>query len=533
MLADGLVLQWVIYTEARPYRLVSFDCTVIRDRGVYLTTRSGEGWDGAASPEFTADIVVVPTATGLTCRARVNHPEGVRVLKTVIHGLPPGLLRTTAGDGHRSIGARHRSTEYPGPWPTPVVWLEPDVVGRRFVARTACSTVARKAFSARLRPSGDTELMLYEEAHAPSYGPEFSGATWNLSFVPSVMGELAAHGDELGQLWHLKPMEEREDASPWLRRCDLVVRLSGMDFNGRVHLDFDGMAEVAALLGRYGDLSHTLFHVSGWDGAYMRECPCLRPAPQLGGSEGLRRLVSAIHASGAKVILGTNPACASEELALREGLTRYQSQGFMGGAIDYPARDWDGDGFSETGWLLLNLSFAEYRDRLTARCEELIDTLGVDGFYLGGTDLYASDRRGDPFEGWRALVRELRELRRDLVLVGEGHADYIACLTPVFEPHSRVDSAEFQLTVGKWGRSVAYSAVADAQHRAGVGEHVHAQYRPLKGVSRSVLPAVTVARKTLETNLEYVMTGLQWARTWQALYGSRPPNLDVEAQRLL
>ena len=236
----------------------------------------------------------------------------------------------------------------------------------------------------------------------------------------------------------------------------------------------------------------------------------------------MRNLVAAVHASGARLILHTNPAAASEGRAQVEGLEQYQSQGFMGGALGYPARDWDNDGFEETGWLLLNLWFEGYREWLVAHCERLVDSYGVDGFFLGGMDLYASDRRGDPFQGWRSLVGELRELAEDVILVGEGNADYIACLTPVFQPHTRVDSVEFQLTVGRWGRSIAYSAVADSQHRAGVGELVHAQYRPLKGISRNVLPAVSIARKTVHTNVEYLMAGLQWARTWQALYGSAP-----------
>ncbi|MHB0878257.1 MAG: alpha-amylase family protein [Anaerolineae bacterium] len=517
-IAGSLVLQWVVHTEARPYRLSQFSIATHGD-SLLLSTTHGEGWDGVESDEFAAEVLLTPKPTGLTCRLLARHPEGVRVAKTVVQGLPAGVLRTCGGDGHHRVGARHRSFEYPGAWSTPMVWLEADAPHDRFVARTVAEPVARRAYSARLRPSGDTELILYEEAHAASYSRELRGGTWSLAFVPSLVGELSAHGDELGRAWRLAPTEQRLDAGPWAKQCNLVVRLSGIDFNGLVHLDFHDMTRAIEFLSRYGDLSHTLFHVVGWDGAYMRDCPNLRPAPQLGGDDGLRHLVDAAHAVGARVILHTNPTAASEQRADQEHLRHFQSCGFDGGLVGYPARDWDSDGFAETGWLLLNLSFADYRNWLVAHCEELVDRHGVDGFFLGDTDLYTSDRRGDPYLGWRALVSELRDLGDDIVLVGEGSADYVTCLTPVFQPHSRADSAEFQLTVGRWGRSIAYSAMADSQHRAGVGELVHAQYRPLKGVSRNVVPAVSVARKTMETNKEYLLAGLHWASTWQSLYG--------------
>lgn len=523
-LADGRVtagklsLQWVVHTERRPYRLTHFSHEV-RGDSLILRTSLGEGWDGVASDEFTVEIVLAPTETGVTSRISATHPEGVRVAKTVVQGLPPGTLRTTVSEGHERVGARHRPQEYPGAWSTPMVWLEPDTPGPRFVARAVAEPVARKAYSARLRPSGDTEVMLYEEANAATYHGALLGNTWTLALVPSLMGELAAHGTELGAGWGLQPAELRPDASEWLRQCNLAVRLSGADYNRLVHLDFGQMARVVELLAHFGDVSHTVFHLVGWDGAYMRDCPLLRPADELGGGDALRRLVATAHAYGARVILHANPTTASAGRAQLDNLGRYQCLGFEGGAIGYPARDWDNDGFVESGWLVLNLSFAEYRAWVAGRCQELVERFGVDGFFLGDTDVYACDRRGDPYVGWRALVRDLRSLGEDIVLVGEGNADYITRLTPMLQPHSRVDSAAFQLTVGRWGRSIAYSAMADSQHRAGVGDVVHAQYRPLKGVSRNVVPALSVARQTMQTNVEYLMAGLRWASTWQSLYG--------------
>lgn len=521
VIAGKAMLQWVVHTEREPYRLTRFTAS---ERGgqVRLVTSGGTGWDATESSEFQAIVDITPEADGLRCRAEVQHPEKARVLKTVVQGLPQGTLRTVAPDGGQRVGARHRSAQYPGEWPTTVVWLKPDDGAPRFVARCVAEPVARKAFSARVRPSGDTELMLYEEARATRYGEPLRGSLWRLAFGASHLAELEAHGREMGQARGLRPFEERQDASEWERHCNLVVKLHGTDFNGQMHLDYRGMQQAVRRLARYGDLSHAILHLVGWDGPYMRRCPRLAADAAMGGDEGLRGVVQAAHGLGAKVILHTSPAAASAEGAREHGLLQCQGRNLHGDAVMYPAWDYDQDGFAETGLLLMNLSFPEYRGWHVERCRQLVEQFGVDGFFLADSHLYASDSRGDCFAGWQALVADLRGLRDDLVLVAEGSADYISSLTPLFEPKCRVDSPEFQMAVGRWGRSIAYSGAADSRNHAGVRELMHAQYRPLKGVSRNVVPSVAITRDTMLEGMDDVLAGLEWARDWQALYNSAP-----------
>ncbi|MGQ9552555.1 MAG: hypothetical protein ACUVWR_00425 [Anaerolineae bacterium] len=529
VLLGGLVLQWIVHSEGQPFRLVDFALATCGSR-VQLLSNRGEGWDGSISTAISAEIDITISPGSLDFQVQAHHPDKVRVVKTVVQGLPDGLLRTIGANGTRRIGARHRPVEYPCEWPTPVVWLQPtDSTKDRFVARCVSQPIARKAFSARWRPSGDTELVLYEEAHAPKYGADFTGSLWHLACTRSVIGELDAHGRELGQVRGLLPFEERQDVPPWVKRCDLVVKLHGMDFNGLVHLDYEGMAQALRTLARYGDLHHALVYIAGWDGAYMRDCPGLRPSERLGGASGFSHLVATAHSLGAKVALHFDPIAASAARAGREGLMAYQAIGLGGEPVMYPALDINNDGFVESGWLFMNPWFSGYRRKLIGSCREVIERYQVDGFYLADMHLYVGDSRGDVFAGWQALVSELREVRSDLVLVGEGCADYIACLTPLFEPLCRADAPEFQLTLGRWGRSIAYSGVADARNRAGARELIYAQYRPLKGVSRNVLPSLVIARQTLASDMRDVLSALEWARNWEALYGEDA--LPVSSER--
>ncbi|NPV09737.1 MAG: hypothetical protein HPY83_17480 [Anaerolineae bacterium] len=525
-LADGkvefgsLTLQWLVHTERTSYRLLNLVAT--RDaNGVTLATETGLGWDTAVSRAFRARIRLEPRPAGLDYWVTVAHPERVRAVKTVVQGLPSGSLRCVTEDGHIRIGARHRPREYPTDWATPFVWLQPDSSGvPRFVARCVPEPVSRKAFSARLRPEGDTELMLYEEAYAPRYGAEFSGSRWRLRATRSLMTELEEHGSELAAVRGLTRFDCRQDVPPWARSCDLVIKLSGVDFNGLVHLDFARMIKALKLLSRHGNLNRAVIYLVGWDGPFMRDYPRLEPARELAVSASLQDVVGAAHALGAKVVLHVNPVAASESIAMDPARRSCQAVGFYSGPVTYPARDWDGDGFVESGWVLMNPWCQPHRGWVVENCERLVRTYGVDGFFLADMQIYAPDPRGDFYAGWKALVRELCDISEDMVLLGDGHADYVPSLTPIFEPHCRADSAEFQLAVGRWGRSVAYSAVADPLNRAGAGPLVHAQHRPLKGVSPNVLPAVTIVRETLSTAMEEVYAALEWARNWDALYGA-------------
>ena len=515
----SLVLQWVIHTERQAYRLSGLESSS-DGSGLVLTTSQGEGWDGSLTDAIRASIHLLPRERSLQSRVQVRHPQRVSVVKTVMQGLPDGVLRTVGGEGGLRVGARHRAMEYPSEWATPFLWLQPDDPGSpRFVARCVADPIARRAFSARCRPAGDTELILYEETHAPRYGHGFEGSLWHLGPTQALLGELDAHGRELGRVRGLVPVEERPEASGWVRSCNLVVKMHGMDFNGLVHLDFDGMARALRELSRHGDLHRTLAHIVGWDGAYMRDCPSLCPAPELGGEAGLRQLVNTIHSLGGKVILHLNPVAATAARARAEGYAAAQAAGLDGEPDTYPAVDINNDGFIEGGWVLLNPWFADYRGHLVGHCRELLERYRLDGFYLADTHLFVGDPRGDYYCGWRALVDELRQIRRGIVLVAEGGADYVPALSPIFEPRCRADAPLFQLTIGRWGRSVAYSGTADAHNRAGVRELRHAQYRPLKGVSRNIIPAIALVRETLDGDLSDVFIGMEWARNWDALYG--------------
>jgi hypothetical protein len=525
-LAEGRVrfgpftLLWIAHTERTSYRLVGFTAATDAD-GVTLTTSAGEGWNGAVSRDFRASVRLEPRSDGLDTQVTVYHPERVRVVKTVVQGLPSGSLRCVTEEGGIRIGARHRPLEYPSTWATPLVWLQPETVeAPRFVARCVADPVARKAVSARLRPEGDTELMLYEEAYAPRYGSVLTGNRWRLRQTRSLMTELDEHGREMARVRGVTVFERRQDVPPWARTCNLVVKLSGMDFNGLVHLDFAGMVKALRVLAQHGSLNHAVIYLLGWDGPFMRDYPRLEPAEALSARATLREVAEAAHALGAKVVLHLNPVAASESQVLDTVRRASRAFGLHAGPIPYPDRDWDGDGFVESGWALLNPWFAPHRDWITENCERLMNVHGVDGFFLADMHLYAPDTRGDFHAGWHALVRELGSIREDIILLGDGHADFVPCLTPIFEPHCRADAAGFQLTIGRWGRSVAYSAVADPHNRAGVGPRVHAQYRPLKGVSPNMLPALTIVRETMDTDLEAAYAALEWARNWDALYGA-------------
>jgi len=515
----ALLLQWIAYTSVRPYRLTRFK-VVHRGHRLLLSSDTGEGWDQVQSTSFSTEIELVPQGDRLDVRACVDHPEKVRVIKMVVQGLPPGTLRAVASDREYRIGARHRPVEYPSRWSTPFLWLQPDTWGsRRFVASCVPWPIARKAFSARLRPSGDVELALCEEACGSLYGQPLAGSTWHLQWTSSHIRALEEHGVELGQIRELVPFDERPDVPEWAKKCPLAVMLNGIDPNGRVHLDYQGMISSLRLLARHGSLENALVCVVGWDGSQVRGQPFLRPHALMGGKEGLRRVVQEAHLLGARVVLQICPVAMPLSTARQELVAAYQARDLRGHPSCCPPRDRDGDGFEEHEWIILNLAFDEYRQLLLARCEELVETCHVDGFLLTHVETYVPDPRKEFFSGWQSLVGELQELNQGGVLVSEGLADYICCLSPLFEPRCRADAPDFQLTIGRWGRSIAYSGVADARNRAGARGLIHAQYRPLKGVSRDVIPSVAVGRETLEGDLQDLLAALKWSRDWQELYG--------------
>ena len=525
-LADGIVrlgqlaIKWVVHTSLSSFRVIGLAAEE-RGRQLVLISHVGARQDGEQCDELAVRIHLEPRGERVACRVHAAHPDGVRVVKTVVQGLPPGQLRAVGVEGGLTVGARHRPLEYPGALATPFVWLQPEqpLHAARFVARCISWPIARKAASGRLRPSGDLELVLYEEVHAPAQERAFEGSNWLLGYVPSLVEELTAHGDELGRRLGLSDARDRLEGARDLPR--LFVRAHGRDFNGQIHLTYRGVAKALSALATRGDLHGGWLHLIGWDGPFMRDCPALKADPALGGEEGLLALVRAAHSLGMRVLLHLGPTVAAWHVVRSLGIEACQAQDLHGGVVPYPPHDWDGDGFCESGWVVMNPWFREWRELLLDRCQTLLRDYGIDGFYLADLCRYVPDRRGDFLAGLRAFVDELLALRERICLVGEGGADYTPWLTPVFEPRCRCHTAEYQLTIGRYGLQVGHSAVADCKNRAGVGQLFHAQYRPLKGIHHNIVPAMSLTRTALAQRLPEIDSTFRWARQWSALWEAR------------
>ena len=201
--------------------------------------------------------------------------------------------------------------------------------------------------------------MLYERRMRPGMAV-LNGNRWRLRQTRSLMTELDEHGREMARVRGVPCLSAARRAA-LARTCNLVVKLSGMDFNGLVHLDFAGMVKALRVLAQHGNLNHAVIYLLGWDGPFMRDYPRLEPAEALSASATLREVAEAAHALGATVVLHLNPVAASESQVLDTVRRASRAFGLHAGPIPYPDRDWTAMA-SSSGWALLNPWFAPHRD---------------------------------------------------------------------------------------------------------------------------------------------------------------------------
>jgi len=103
----------------------------------------------------------------------------------------------------------------------------------------------------------------------------------------------------------VRPFSGRADVPAWLRDIRLVVTADMMRPNRDVSHDFSDVVNLACDMLPHCDPKKVLFYLPGWQGAFDTGHPKYRPAPELGGEQGLGEMVKTLHGWGYRVMLHT------------------------------------------------------------------------------------------------------------------------------------------------------------------------------------------------------------------------------------
>lgn len=378
----------------------------------------------------------------LTWRVEAWHDETVKAVKLLLRGLPEGAL--AGGWWHPTAAAdevARPTAAAPLEWryPSGTQWLTPWACageGAGAVCLSARDPLVRpKRLFVHVPPyaGGPPEVELVCDEDATRRRGHFASPEMRLRVCDGsadVDNDFAAHLAFLEEAYGLPHWEERSDAPAWVRDARLLLNLHGQHWTGYVFNTFDRMAETLRVVTRDIPGGQVLGYLPGWEGRYYYAYPRYQAGADLGGEVGFRRLLATARELGVHLMpmFGANGANAPLYPDWERAAFKSPSNRFIE-LINLP--DWDGDRAAEDDQLFLNPGEPNWRRHLLDQISTTVRQYDLDTIYLDTTGCWFNDPRHNLYDGYRALLSDLRERHPGLLVVGEGWWDAMMALFPI------------------------------------------------------------------------------------------------------
>jgi hypothetical protein len=132
--------------------------------------------------------------------------------------------------------------------------------------------------------------------------------------------------------------DPKRNEESWVHKTKAIITADMVRPNWEITHDYDDLQNLAYDLKEAGCPADTIFYLPGWQGPYDALYPTYWPFPDLGGEEGFRRMVDAMHESGYRVMIhvngwGIDPYHPDID-QLEKYILRYEDGGFIGWQTD-------------------------------------------------------------------------------------------------------------------------------------------------------------------------------------------------------
>lgn len=458
-----------IFTTHNLYGLDPEHCEVrATDSGLSLAC-DGLSWGGQQrhSPGRVEVVVVVEEDGAVSWRIEAWHDEPLKTVKLLLRDLPDAALRqgwwtatsTAAGSAlppslwserPASAAVTYATSSIPMHWSYPHSWLTPWACAGEGSGAVCVSVrdpeVRAKQFYVHIPPYADGKpiVELVWEADARHWAGHVATPEMRLRVCPdaaTIDADFSAHLAFLERFYGLDRWEERRDVPAWMRDIRLVLNLNGQHWTGRVFNTFDSMADALRVVTRHIPGERVLAYMPGWEGRYYWAYPFYRPGEDMGGDAAFRRLLATARELGVRVMpmFGANDANAQLYPDWERSAFRMRTDRHVNPVLRYP--DWDSDRTGEDDQVFLNPGEPTFRAHLLGQIDAAVRAYDLDGVYLDTTGAWANDPRHNLYEGYHALVGDIRARHPELLIAGEGWYDALLGLFPVNMSWLGVDRA--------------------------------------------------------------------------------------------
>jgi len=462
--------------------------------------------DGRPLPGAVIALERVPVQpAGLRWQLRARAPEPIKAARFTLD-LP--AMRMLAPEEIDLPDGEWRQWDFPKLWRIALAVFQ-GADGRCFHVSTHEHPWRLKRLRA-LRSGDRMRLEIVQDASLRERALTFESSWWDAGWTTSPDALLDACSNFLERVYGLKRWEERDDVPDWLRRVCLVVNLHGMDWQGRVHLDFDALRAACERLATMIEPARVLLYVVAWDGRYMRHYPDYEISPELGGTAGFGRFIDAARRLGFRVMPHFNAMSVDlQHPWYVQHLSHYVLRNADGTPVHCRRIDWDGDGLGDSTRAYLALEPPGWRELLVERIARIVDRCGVDAVFLDETcNVFYNDPVYDQAAGVQRLVADLRQRWPHLLVAGEEWNEMLLSATPLVQAWERTGDGRLPLgyrpspLMTRWAaryiRTCGYLGMVSPTGSTGVHEWPDGRFVPETDLELLHIPTLSLTRGALD-----------------------------------
>jgi hypothetical protein len=501
---EGLVFSFRLFTFENTYAPDSSLMTVTSEANGIRIHCAGLTWAGGQQKaQGKIEVHLRRVAGGVQWTASAEMDVPIKSIASIVRGVPRGKISAGAGsffdpkDQEQLFG-------YPfggGSLFTAIGMDSPVAViqsGERefFCLSAGHDQVRANRFYLQPGEKGYRAELIYErEGWARSNKIECP--TWRAERVASAEEAYRRHFERMEKAFAVPDWEKRTDVPAWFREVKLVLSIHGMHWTGYVFNDFAKTLKTLEWVATQIPGRQVLVFLPAWDGRYYWNYPIYKPDPRLGGPEGFRTLIEQGHKLGFRFMpmFGTNTA--NRELPEFSKFADATTSQIDGDAFNLNWVDWDNDRHNEGWGPYMNLGVDSWRNWLSGRIAETIETYHADAYFLDIAGGWENNTKADMHEGTRLLVKGLREKFPGLLACGEMPYDALMSVLPLFHVFS---ASAYPPAFKKYCRAFQHlSSPAPGRGSSGVHESGFGHFDPKSMSLRDEqIPTITVVDDTFE-----------------------------------
>ena len=457
-----------------------------------------------------------------------KHHEKIRRIKIALHDEPYGELiarrRYTTKFNDSGVILR-----YPNGWDdlfTPLVVLKHQEQFRYY--RSLDNVVRPKTFTF-IKDGDSSYVELIFEADARQLTTELVVPTWEVGNVKTSDEIFQKQADYISSVYKFEEWKDRHDVPSWAKSISLIINMHGMHWSGYIFSDYQEMERKLTCLADYIDPSHTLVYIPGFDGRYYYKYPNYTPCDRMGGIVGFAHLLGVAHKLGYHVmpmfmINGANPKTPGFSRWGKN--SRYHlSNGYVTAVTSC---DWDTSrGYDSGCGIGMNPGSKKWQRHFVGEVKKLLKCAEFDGIFLDLAAIYVNDPFFSTHEGVVQIIKDLHDIKPDLLVATEGWYD---ALTPYF-PLSQCAGQEskrgemvyhdtpYAPFFDKYARAFGHLCLGDLVDGSnGVFEWGHNQAEHTLPVRKGLIQTLTVVEELPDLNGKKFKTLLSNIKEYEDKY---------------